>query len=200
MGGYIKYIPPPPCRVYYPRSMALSPARLILNTWAHAPERANKVADDPPLDPSNRAVCIEEILRLVTGGTYLRDACEAVGVGRDTFLAWRLKDAELSRRYFEARASWALVRLDDALEQLAHATTPVAATKWRTVVQALQWESERLLIQYRTPERERTPGEPARTIVIRWESSPGEAATLVLDAESERVESPSSGIKIEDGR
>src|SRR5262245_51732178 len=110
----------------------MSAGRLILNTWSHPPERANRVGDDgAPLDPGNREACTAEILRLVAGGTYLRDACETVGVGRDTFLDWRLRDPALSTRYFEARASWALVRLDDALEQLAAASSPVAAAKWR---------------------------------------------------------------------
>src|SRR5262245_50603431 len=208
--GDIIISPSPLPSVYHAAAMSLPSSRLILNTWAHAPERVNKVADAAPIDPHNRDMCVEEILRLVTGGTYLRDACEAVGVGRDTFLAWRLKDAALSQRYFEARASWALVRLDDALEQLAHATTNVAAARWRTIVQALQWETERLLVQYRHADEGGKASEPTRTVVIRWESSPlapGDDAVVVLDAAGQVVadrepvgESPESGIFVADSK
>lgn len=136
----------------------------------------------------------DDILRMVAGGVYLRDACEVVGLDRDTFLQWRLQDDALSRRYFEARASWAMVRLDDAMGQLAQASTPVACARWRAIVRALQWEAERLLVQYRKASDPVTIS-AERTIVIRWEDhgiAPGEnpvpGASLVEMIEASALE------------
>lgn len=101
---------------------------------------------------------IKLILQLIKEGHFVRFACKAAGIHRDTWYEWQAKDPELVAKQEEAELHQVRIQLN----KITHADDP----RWAA------WFIERKMPDWRKPELQQITVQGEPTIKLSWPEEP----------------------------